>query len=112
MNLGKGENGVRILKEGTVKKYFAKTIRPEGLGCYGLGVAASLKDTPGGWFGMGGAWGTDCSVNYHTKSLKLWVVQFLGDRNGWDDARHEAEERFFAQAIDDSSVKAYTGRLK
>ena len=112
MNLGMGENGVRILKEDTVKRYFAQTIRPEGLGCYGLGVAAPLKDTPGGWYGMGGAWGTDCSVNYHTKSLKLWVVQFLGDRNGWDDVRHEAEERFFAQTIDDSSVKAYTGRLK
>jgi len=95
-----------------VKTSFAKTIRPEGWGCYGLGVAAPLQDTPGSRFGMGGAWGTDCSVYYRTKSLKLWVVQFLGERDAWNDVRHEAEERFFAQTIGDSSVRAHTGRLK
>ena len=74
-------------------------------------MAAPLKDDENAWFGMGGAWGTDFAVNYHRKALKLWVVQFLGDRDAWDSVRRDAEAKFFAQAIDDSSVKAYTGRL-
>ena len=111
MNLGVAENGTRVIKSETVKAYFAKTIRPEGKGCYGLGVAAPLQDDENAWFGMGGAWGTDFAVNYHRKALKLWVVQFLGDRDAWDSVRRDAEAKFFAQAIDDSSVKAYTGRL-
>ena len=32
MNLGVGENGVRILKEETVKNLLAKSSRPKGMG--------------------------------------------------------------------------------
>jgi hypothetical protein len=75
MNLGMGENGVRILKEDTVKELLAKSSRPKGLGGYSLGLSAPEEDTDDAWFGHGGAWGTNCMVNWHRKELKLWAVQ-------------------------------------
>ncbi len=112
MNLGVGENGVRILKEETVKNYLAKSSRPAHLGGYSLGLAAPVEDTENAWFGHGGAWGTSCSVNYHKKELKLWVVQMTGKPRPWNAARSQAEQQFFKYVIDNSGTNAYTGRTK
>jgi len=112
MNLGVGENGVRILKEETVKEILAVSTRPAGLGGYSLGLSAPEKDAEDAWFGHGGAWGTNCSVNWHKKELKLWAVQLCGGPRPWDAAREEAANRFFKYAIDNSGSDAYTGRMK
>jgi CubicO group peptidase (beta-lactamase class C family) len=111
MNLGIGDNGVRILKEETVKSILAVSTRPEGLGGYSLGLNAPKKDGENEWFGHGGAWGTNCMVNWHKKQLKLWVVQLNGSQP-WNDAVNKAAEKFFSQAIDTSGIDAYTGRTK
>ena len=112
MNLGVGENGVRILKEETVKTILAATTRPQGLGGYSLGLSTPEKDGEDEWFGHGGAWGTNCMVNWHKKELKLWACQFCGGPRPWDKVRNEAAERFFKQVIDNSGADAYTGRMK
>ena len=114
MNLGIGENGVRILKEETVKSILATSTRPATLKDpnYSLGLRAPAKDGEDEWFGHGGAWGTNCMVNWHKKELKLWAVQFSGGPRPWDKARAEAADKFFRQAIDNSGADAYTGRLK
>ena len=112
MNLGVGENGVRILKEETVKNLLARTTRPEHLGGYSLGLTAPKEDTEDSWFGHGGAWGTNCVVNWHKKQLRLWVVQHAGGDQPWIKDMDKAAEAFFAQPFDNSDVKAYTGRTK
>ncbi len=112
MNLGVGENGVRILKEETVKELLAKSTRPVKFGGYSLGLVAPVKDTEDSWFGHGGAWGTHCMVNWHRKELKLWVVQLNGGPRPWNKAREKAEKKFFKYAVDNSGVDAYTGRIK
>ena len=112
MNLGVGENGVRILKEETVKSILALSTRPQGLGGYSLGLFAPEKDGDDQWFGHGGAWGTNCMVNWHRKELKLWVVQLEGGPRPWDKVRNEAADKFFAAKIDNSGADAYTGRVK
>ena len=112
MNLGVGENGVRILKEETVKSILAVSTRPQGLGGYSLGLSAPEKDDESQWFGHGGAWGTNCMVNWHRKELKLWAVQLEGKPRPWDKDRSEAAEKFFKHVIDNTSADAYTGRMK
>lgn len=112
MNLGVGENGVRILKEETVKNMLARTTRPDHLGGYSLGLSAPKEDTEDAWFGHGGAWGTNCIVNWHKKQLKLWVVQHAGGDQPWLKEMEKAAEQFFAQSFDKSDVDAYTGRTK
>ena len=112
MNLGVGDNGVRILKEETVKSILAVSTRPESLGGYSLGLSAPVKDGEETWFGHGGAWGTNCMVNWHKKTLKLWAVQLGGQPRPWDKAREEAANRFFNAKLDTASEKAYTGRVK
>ena len=112
MNLGLGENGVRILKEETVKSILAVSTRPQGLGGYSLGLSAPEKDGDDQWFGHGGAWGTNCMVNWHKKELKLWACQFCGGPRPWDKARNEAADRFFKTKLDNSGADAYTGRMK
>ena len=111
MNLGVGDNGVRILKEETVKSILAVTTRPDNLGGYSLGLNAPKKDGENEWFGHGGAWGTNCMVNWHKKQLKLWVVQLNGAQP-WNEAKDKAAEKFFSQTIDTSGIDAYTGRVK
>ena len=111
MNLGVGDNGVRILKEETVKSILAQTTRPENMGGYSLGLNAPKKDGENEWFGHGGAWGTNCMVNWHKKQLKLWVVQLNG-RQPWSKDVDKAAEKFFSQTIDTSGINAYTGRTK
>ena len=112
MNLGVGENGVRVLEEETVKSILAVSTRPESLGGYSLGLAAPVKDSEDAWFGHGGAWGTNCMVNWHRKELKLWAVQLEGGPRPWDKAREEASGRFFRHVVDSGLVDAYTGRVK
>ena len=112
MNLGVGDNGARILKEETVKSILAVSTRPKGLGGYSLGLSAPETDNEDQWFGHGGAWGTNCSVNWHKKQLKLWAVQLCGGPRPWDKARDDASEKFFKSTVDSSGVDAYTGRVK
>ena len=119
MNLGVGDNGARILKEETVKSILAVSTRPKGktaddkdFGGYSLGLSAPVEDKDDAWFGHGGAWGTNCSVNWHKKQLKLWAVQLCGGPRPWDKARDEASEKFFKSTVDASGVDAYTGRVK
>ena len=114
MNLGVGENGVRILKEETVKNLLAVSTRPENLGGYSLGLTAPVTDTEDGWFGHGGAWGTSCSVNYHKKELRMWVVQRGGGKEyePWLADMDKAAEKFFMQDYDQSDIAAYTGRTE
>lgn len=111
MNLGLGDNGVRILKEETVKSILALSTRPAELGGYSLGLNAPVKDGENEWFGHGGAWGTNCMVNWHKKQLKLWVVQINGSQP-WNESVNKAAEKFFSQKIDTSGIDAYTGRTK
>ena len=112
MNLGMGENGVRILKEETVKDLLAISTRPEGLGGYSLGLWAPLKDSEDAWFGHGGAWQTDCSMNWHRKQLKFWVVQMDGGPQPWLPKMEEAANAFFQTTLDTTDDKAYTGRME
>ncbi len=113
MNLGKGENGVRILKAKTVKNLLAVSSRPEGFEGYSLGLSAPVVDGENEWFGHGGAWGTSCSVNWHTKQLQMWVVQLYGHHpRPWDKDRDAAADKFFGIKTDKSGTNAYTGRLK
>lgn len=112
MNLGVGDNGVRILKEETVKNLLAVSSRPEGFEGYSLGLTAPEKDSESAWFGHGGAWGTNCMVNWHTKSLRMWVVQLNGNPRPWDAKMEEAANKFFSAVIDNEAAKAYTGRIQ
>ena len=112
MNLGVGDNGVRILKEETVKNLLAVSSRPAGLGGYSLGLAAPETDGEGEWFGHSGAWGTNCMVNWHRKQLKLWVVQLNGNDRPWDALRDRAADAFFKAKIDNAGADAYTGRTE
>lgn len=111
MNLGVGDNGVRILKEETVKSILAVSTRPENMGGYSLGLSAPKVDNDDAWFGHGGAWGTDCIVNWHKKQLRLWVVQESGGPRFWNEAMGKAAESFFSREIDNSS-DAYVGRTQ
>lgn len=109
MNLGVGENGVRILKEETVKEILATSTRPKNLGSYSLGLNVDFTK---GIMGHGGAWGTSCSVNWRNKEIRLKVVQLNGSPRPWDAKINEAANKFFKMKIDDSGTDAYTGRMK
>lgn len=112
MNLGVGDNGVRILKEETVKNLLAVTTRPSNMGGYSLGLDAPKVDDGNSWFGHGGAWGTSCYVNWHKKELKMWVIQCAGGGQPWQKDVNKAAEKFFAQPLGNSATNAYTGRTK
>ena len=112
MNLGMGDNGVRILKEETVKEILAVTTRPQNMGGYSLGLYAPKVDNENAWFGHGGAWGTNCNVNWHKKQLKLWVIQCAGGGQPWQKDVDKAAEKFFAHPYDNSEADAYVGRTK
>ena len=112
MNLGLGDNGVRILKEETVKNLLAVSTRPAELGGYSLGFNAPVEDTVDGWFGHGGAWGTNCQVNYHKKELRMWIVQRAAGKEPWKAQMNKAADKFFKQSYDQSGISAYTGRTE
>ena len=111
MNLGVGDNGVRILREETVKSILAVTTRPQSMGGYSLGLSAPKVDDENAWFGHGGAWGTSCMVNWHKRQLKLWAIQSNGG-NGWAWSADygKAVEAFFKSRQNDAA-KEYTGRM-
>lgn len=110
MNLGVGENGVRILEEDTVKNLLARSTRAAHLGGYSLGLSTAVEDNEDSWFGHGGAWATNCYVNYHTKQLKLWAIQCAGGSQPWLADIDKAAEKFFSQSYESSALDAYTGR--
>ncbi len=112
MNLGVGENGVRILKEETVKSLLAVSSRPDENGAFSLGLKAPVEDGEDKWFGHGGAWGTKCFVNWHTKELKMWVVQSPGGYCPWLGDIEQAAEKFFKSEFDAKDRDAYSGRIK
>ena len=112
MNLGVGDNGVRILKEETVKSILAQSTRPAGMEGYSLGLNTPKEDSEDAWFGHGGAWDTQCTVNWHKKQLRMWVVQSAGGPTPWKKDVKEAADKFFAQSYDTSGIDAYTGRTK
>ena len=111
MNLGLGDNGVRILKEETVKEILACSTLPENMSGYSLGLYAPVKDTEDSWFGHGGAWSTNCMVNWHKKQLKLWVVQRADGPRPWEKEVEKVAKEFFKQEFDSSGINAYTGRI-
>lgn len=119
MNLGRGANGVRILKEETVKRLLARSTRPKSItniygdvdDDYSLGLVAPPEDTDDAWFGHGGAWGTQAMVNYHRKQLSLWAYQLEGmPPHPWKEALERVAEDFFKQGRRVKSVNAHTGR--
>lgn len=112
MNLGVGENGVRILKEETVKNLLAVSSRPKGMGGYSLGLTAPVEDSEDAWFGHGGAFGTQCTVNWHKKQLRMWVIQSNGGPQPWSAALDKARESFFESEFDSKALDAYTGRTE
>ena len=109
MNLGVGDNGVRILKEETVKSLLATSTRPEKLGKYSLGLQADFKN---GTMGHGGAFGTSATVNWKNKTLILKVVQVRGKNKALNASLKKAADKFFLKKIDTSGTDAYTGRVK
>ena len=111
MNLGLGDNGVRILKEETVKNLLARSSYLKGEHTYSLGLGAPVVDGEDKWFGHGGAWGTSCEVNWHKKQLKLTVVQLTGGPRPWDPVKWKAWDKFF-QETTANDVNAFTGRVK
>jgi len=112
MNLGIGDNGVRILKEETVKRMLSTSTRPDGeMGGYSLGLNAPVSDGEDQWFGHGGAWGTNCTINWHKKQLKLWVVQINGEQP-WNEDIRKAAEKFFNDSLKNDRTGEYTGRIK
>jgi CubicO group peptidase (beta-lactamase class C family) len=116
MNLGVGDNGVRILKEETVKTLLAVSTRPKEIAGegYSLGLSAPVVDDENGWFGHGGAWGTSCLVNWHRKQLKMWVVQLNGSdawRAWYNEWNKTAVPAFFETSFDASGDGAYVGRI-
>lgn len=110
MNLGVGDNGVRILKEETVKNLLAVSTRPKDMEGYSLGLQAPVEDNVNGWFGHGGALGTRCYVNYHKKQLRLWVIQKVKGPEPWKKGMEQAAKKFFTDIVNQSD--AYTGRLQ
>ena len=107
MNLGLGDNGVRILKEETVRNILGRSSRPASLPRYSLGFWCSDD----GWIGHGGAWGNEMQVNFDTKRLEVWLVQLGCGPRPWEAARAEARGRFFREAAA-KSASEYTGRLE
>lgn len=112
MNLGVGDNGVRILKEETVKNLLAVSSRPEDREGYSLGLTAPSKDNEDAWIGHGGAFGTQCTVNWHKKQLMMWVIQTTGGPQPWGRPLWQAQRKFFETEIDTESVNAYTNRTE
>ncbi len=112
MNLGVGDNGVRILKEETVKSILAQSTRPAVMEGYSLGLNTPKEDSEDAWFGHGGAWGTQCTVNWHKKQLRMWVVQSAGGPDPWKKELKKAADKFFSQSYDTTGIDAYTGRTK
>ena len=92
MNLGIGENGVRILKEETIKNLLAVSSRSKEMEGYSLGLTAPIEESEDAWFGHGGAFGTQCTVNWHKKQLRMWVIQSCGGPQEWNEELIKAQQ--------------------
>jgi CubicO group peptidase (beta-lactamase class C family) len=90
VNGGIGDNGVRILKEETVRNLLVTTTRPEHMYGYSLGFG-----TDGVNFGHTGAWGTFFSINMEDRSFYMCVVQLCGDQAPMQHIYRTASQRFF-----------------
>jgi len=114
MNLGLGENGVRVMKEETVRTLLAVSSTPKGRYSLGLSAPNPDEDNANAWFGHGGAFSTSCMVNWHKKQLKLVARQIDADYSEipWNGVQGAAVEKFFKSRIDTTQVDAYTGRTK
>ena len=112
MNLGVGDNGVRILKEETVKNLLAVSSRPKEMEGYSLGLHCPVEDSEDGWFGHGGAFGTQCTVNWHKKQLRMLVIQSNGGPKSWSSALEKAQQTFLESDFDSKAADAYTGRTE
>lgn len=77
-----------------------------------MGFSAPVEDNEDCWFGHGGAWGTNCMVNWHKKELYLWAVQLEGGPQPWNKVRQAAQNQFFEETLDNSQADDYTGRVK
>ena len=106
MNRGVGENGVRILKEGTVRDILETKQTPEGVETnYSLGFFIEK----GGWWGHGGAWGTDALVNPELKAMKFLVQQMHSAGSGkdrpwpWEKAFYSAADTFMRETTKGST---------
>ena len=111
VNLGVGENGARILREETVKNLLARSSRPKDMDGYSLGLRAPVEDGEDWWFGHGGAFATNCMVNWHRKALFMWVTQNgKEDWNFWYPKWEVAMKRFFGFPVDINA--AYVGRVR
>ena len=78
LNRGVGENGVRVLREQTVRELLEKSQIPEGAEAkkgYSLGFHVDGR----GWYGHGGAYHTNCRINPDRRLLKLLAQQLEGD---------------------------------
>ena len=112
MNLGVGDNGVRILKEETVKNLLAVSTRPKEMEGYSMGLHCPVEDSEDAWFGHGGAWGTQCTVNWHKKQLRMLVIQSNGGPKSWNSALEKAQQAFLESEFDNKAAEAYTGRTE
>ena len=104
---GVGMNGVRILKDETVRDILARKQTPE---CvkekYSLGIAC-----PDDWFGHGGALMSSCMVDCKRNRLRLWAVQLMGAWGFGRDKWNAAGDSFFASGADHAGADKYTGRV-
>ena len=114
MNRGVGENGVRILSEKTCREILEKKQTPAGVAAeYSLGF--SLQG--GGWYGHGGAWGTDAVINPEKKMMKFMVQQIHGEKPKsvcwpWASAFYGAADRFMRQKSDPNAKHDFVGRTE
>ena len=108
MNLGTGDNGVRILKKETVLSLLAVSSLPAGMGKYSLGLVAY-----GSVMGHGGAFGSSAKVDWKKRHLAMWIVQQVGNRARypWNPVLNKARAKFFSSEDTNSAVDEYTGRL-
>ena len=113
MNLGVGDNGVRVIKEETIKSLLAVSSLPKGMPGYSLGLEASEEDSEDAIFGHGGAWTTNAHINWHKRHLRLLVLQVTGDAapDYFFKARNAAYA--FLQAAETANDgSAFTGRME
>jgi len=114
MNRGVGENGVRILKELTCRDILEKKQTPDGVETlYSLGFHVRGN----GWYGHGGAWGTDCEVNPDKKMMRFFVQQIHGEKENsaswpWASAFYGAADEFMRLKGDAVANHDFVGRTE
>ncbi len=77
-----------------------------------MGLHCPVEDSEDAWFGHGGAWGTQCTVNWHKKQLRMLVIQSNGGPKSWNSALEKAQQDFLESKFDNKAAEAYTGRTE